>query len=44
MNKDLIAQQVRLKYKPRPRPMAKAKAQALLAKYGQTYQPGQTSK
>lgn len=40
MNKDLIKQQVMNKLKPKARPLARASAEALLAKYGQKYNPG----
>lgn len=40
MKRELIKKQIELKFKPQARPMPIAQAKALLARYGQKYNPG----
>lgn len=40
MDKELIRKRLELRYKPKARPMNPLRAKALLAQYGQTYNPG----
>lgn len=40
MDKEQLKKQILARMKPRPIPMKPTKAKALLARYGQKYQPG----